>query len=177
MIRTIAGALIALVLIASPAGAQQSRDSTRDQIGSLLTIAGQRTDVNVAFHQSTKNPYNYVGSMTTGLANTDSLEIIIGVTNNNTMTFRVYPHYKGGYINLAKAKDTAGLMRRLLLFSDDNFLFWGADDSGDVFSGYTITLESGFPTDAIVIVLRSIHNTDKFVGTLRPFFDGSVAAP
>jgi hypothetical protein len=65
-------------------------------------------------------------------------------------------------------------MRKLLWFSDDNFLFWGADDTSDVFSGYTITLESGFPQDAIVIVLRSIRNTDKFVGELRPFIDGTT---
>jgi hypothetical protein len=37
------------------------------------------------------------------------------------------------------------------------------------FCGYTITLESGFPADAITTVLRSIRNTDKFVGQLKPF--------
>jgi hypothetical protein len=67
-----------------------------------------------------------------------------------------------------------GLMRKLLWYSDQNFLFWGADDTGDVFSGYTVTLESGFPQDAIVTVLRSIRNTDKYVGEMRPFIDGSV---
>jgi hypothetical protein len=66
-------------------------------------------------------------------------------------------------------------MRELLYLSDQNFLFWGADDTGDVFSGYTVTLESGFPRDALVTVLRSIHNTDKFVGQLRPFIDGTAA--
>ena len=33
-----------------------------------------------------------------------------------------------------------------------------------------------FPSDAIVIVLRSIRNTDKFVGQLRPFIDGTTGA-
>ena len=47
-------------------------------------------------------------------------------------------------------------MRRLLYYSDQNFLFWGADDTADVFCGYTVTLESGFPSDAIVVILRSI---------------------
>jgi hypothetical protein len=44
-----------------------------------------------------------------------------------------------------------------------------------VFNGYTFTLESGFPEDAIRVVLRSIVNSDKFIGELRPFIDGSSA--
>jgi hypothetical protein len=174
MQRRIAAALFALLLTAGPAGAQQSsRDATRAQLGDLLASAGQRSDVNATFRQSTKNPYNYVASMT-GFSNCDSLEVVISVTKSDTIGFRVYPHYSGGYINLGKAKDTNGLMRRLLYLSDQNFLFWGADDTADVFSGYTVTLESGFPSDAIVTVLRSIRNTDKFVGGMRPFIDGSV---
>ena len=65
-------------------------------------------------------------------------------------------------------------MRRLLYLSDQNFLYWGADGNlGDVFTAYTITLESDFPDDAVVIVNRSLRNTDKFVGQLRPMIDGS----
>ena len=160
---------------AATANAQDTpaRVATREHLRSVLATAGQRSDVNVAFRQSTKNPYNFVGSATTGLVNSDSLEIVISVTAKDTIGFRIYPHYKGGYINVDKASDRSGLMKRLLYLSDQNFLFWGADDSGDVFCGYTITLESGFPTDAIVVVLRSIHNTDGFVGSLRPFIDGS----
>ena len=37
------------------------------------------------------------------------------------------------------------------------FLYWGADDTRDVFAGYTFTLESGFPSEAIIVVLRSLH--------------------
>jgi hypothetical protein len=161
-----------------PAQAQNEsspeRDATREQLRQVLATAGARSDVKVAFRQSTKNPYNFVGSMT-GLTNSDSLEIIISVTKRATLGFRVYPHYHGGYINLGRAKDRDGLMRKLLYYSDQNFLFWGADDTADVFSGYTVTLESGFPSDAIVIVLRSMRNTDKFVGEMRPVIDGSVA--
>jgi hypothetical protein len=168
--------LLALVVVmSSPAAAQSTaRDATRESMGTLLASAGQRADVNVTFRQSTKNPYNFVGTMT-GLTNADNLEIVISVTKSDTIGFRVYPHYNGGYINVGKAKDAPALMRQLLYLSDQNFLFWGADDTGDVFCGYTVTLESGFPRDAIVIVLRSIHNTDKFVGQLRPFIDGSTA--
>ena len=66
-------------------------------------------------------------------------------------------------------------MRKLLNLSDHNFLFWGADDTGDVFAGYTFTLESGFPDKAIEVVLYSIAPLDGYVGEMRPFIDGSPA--
>ena len=143
--------IIAMLFLAfaatTGANAQQSsRDVTREKLGQLLSAAGQRSDVDVAFRQSTKNPYNFIGVMKTGLVNSEALEVVISVTKSNTIGFRVYPHYNGGYINISKAKNPSGLMRQLLYYSDQNFLFWGADDTGDVFSGYTVTLESGFPT-------------------------------
>ena len=172
-------ALLPLLLVlatAFPAVAQDAeRDATRAKLATLLTRVGARSDVNTTFTQSTKNPYNFIGSMTSPLVNVQSLEIVISVTKSNTIDFRIYPHYKNQYINLGRAKDPAGLMRTLLRLSDDNFLFWGADDTADdVFTGFTITLESGFPEDAITAVMRSIKNTDKFVGQLRPFYDGTV---
>jgi hypothetical protein len=66
-------------------------------------------------------------------------------------------------------------MRQLLLFTNRNFLFWGADDTYDVFAGYTFTLESGFPTEALKVVIRSIVNLDGFVGDLKPLIDGTAA--
>ena len=172
----IVAVLIALLFAAgSPASAQVTRDSTRENVRDTLNAAGQRSDVNVTFRQSTKNPYNFVGTMT-GLSNVDNLEIVISVTKSDTIGFRIYPHYKGGYINLGKARDPNALMRKLLYYSDQNFLFWGADDTSDVFCGYTVTLESGYPRDAIVTVLRSIRNTNKFVGEMKPFIDGSPAS-
>jgi hypothetical protein len=170
-------ALLPLLLVlatAFPAAAQDAeRDATRAKLGPLLTRVGARSDVNTSFRQSTKNPYNFVGSMTSGMVNAQSLEIVVSVTKSNTIGFRIYPHYKDQYINLGRAKDPNGLMRSLLRLSDDNFLFWGADDTADVFCGFTVTLESGFPEDALTVVLRSIKNTDKYVGQLRPFYDGT----
>jgi hypothetical protein len=175
MLRLCAALVVAVFAFAPSANAQVSdRDATREKVRQVLTSAGARSDVNVTFRQSTKNPYNFVGTMT-GLKNVDNLEIVVSVTKSDTIGFRIYPHYKGGYINLSKARDTNGLMRKLLYYSDQNFLFWGADDTADVFCGYTVTLESGFPSDAIVVILRSIKNTDKFVGEMRPFIDGTVA--
>jgi hypothetical protein len=66
-------------------------------------------------------------------------------------------------------------MRKLLQLSDEAFLFWGMDASSDVFAGYTFTLESGFPEEAVTVVLRSIRNSDKFVGDMRPSIDGTSA--
>jgi hypothetical protein len=171
LLRFVMVLVTALLVGGSVAGAQTDRDATRESVRQVLESGGQRSDVNVTFRQSTKNPYNFTGSMTTGLKNADSLEIVVSVTKSDTIGFRIYPHYKRGYINLGKAGDANGLMRKLLYYSDQNFLFWGADDTADVFCGYTVTLESGFPSDAIVVVLRSIKNTDKFVGEMRPFID------
>jgi hypothetical protein len=142
-----------------------SRNATREKLRHLLDTAGPK--INVAFKQSDKNPYNFFGTMSTGLTNADGLEVLISVTPKETIAFRVYPHYKGGYINVDKARDRTGLMRLLLRLSDRAFLYWGADETGDVFTGYTFTLESGFPEEAIDIVLRSIVNSDTFVGEMK----------
>jgi hypothetical protein len=127
----------------------------------------------VSFRLSDKQPFNYVGLLKEGLTNADSIEIVIGVTADQTIGFRIFPHYNGAYVNVDKARNSAGLMRQLLRLSDKNFLFWGMDESGDVFSGYTFTLESGFPEAAITVVLRSIANLDKFVGNMKPMIDGN----
>lgn len=149
------------------------RNRTRDRLATLLEKTGPQ--INVSFTQSQKQPYNYVGSLRTGLVNADSFEIVISVTAKDTIGFRVYPHYNKGYINVDNVKDRIGFMRLLLRLSDRAFLFWGADETGDVFTGYTFTLESGFPEEAIKIVLQSIVNSDKFIGELRPFIDGTSA--
>jgi len=154
---------------------QALRNRTREQMRTLLEKVGPRTDVNVEFRQSDKQPYNFIGVMKEGLANCDSLEIVISITSKDTIGFRVYPHYKGGYVNVDKARNAPGLMRKLLQLSDEAFLFWGMDSSSDVFAGYTFTLESGFPEEAVTIVLRSLRNTDKFVGDMRPNIDGTQA--
>jgi hypothetical protein len=170
--------VLAFLLLASSALTQDSdseRDATREKLATLLADDGKLTDIKAPFRQSTKEPYNFIAEMKGGFASVDSLEVVLRVTTNDTISVRVYPHYKHGYINLEKVKDKSGLMQRMLNLSDRNFLFWGADDTSDVFCGYSFTLESGFPEKAITVVLRSIRNTDKFIGQLRPFIDGSAA--
>jgi hypothetical protein len=172
--------LFILTTISGPAiyGQQEkeaNRIKTREMLAQLLEKAGPA--LKMSFNQSQKQPFNYVGSLKTGLLNADSFEIVISATPNDTIGFRIYPHYKNGYINVDKAKNGPALMKLLLRLSDRAFLFWGADEAGDIFTGYTFTLESGFPEEAIRIVLSSIVNSDKFIGEMRPFIDGSSSAP
>jgi len=152
---------------------EAERIKTRDQLMQLLEKAGP--NIKVTFHQSQKQPFNMVGILKDGLTNADSYEIVVGVSTDQTIGFRIFPRYKGTYINLDKVSNANALMRQLMLLNDRNFLFWGADGSGDVFAGYTFTLESGFPDAAIVIVLRSIANLDLYVGKMKPNLDGSEA--
>jgi hypothetical protein len=151
---------------------ESARNRTREQLGNLLEKAGP--EINVAFRQSTKEPFNYVGMLTEGLSNADSFEIVISVTPNDTIGFRIYPHYKNGYVNVDRVNDRPALMQLLLRLSDRAFLFWGTDESGDIFTGYTFTLESGFPEESIKTVLRSIVNSDKFIGEMRPILDAPI---
>jgi hypothetical protein len=150
-----------------------ARLRTRQRLAELLDKVGP--DINVSFTQSQKQAFNYVGSLRTGLVNAESFEIVISVTPKDTIGFRIYPHYNKGYINVDRVMDRAALMRLLLRLSDRAFLYWGADETGDIFTGYTFTLESGFPEEAITIVLRSIVNSDKFVGEMRPILDTPIA--
>ena len=174
-------AALAVMVCAGAAAAQTpqekeaSRNATREKLRQLLATSGPKKGIGIDFHQSDKQPYNFVGVKRDGLVNSDAIEVVIGVTNDETIGFRIYPHLKGGYINLSRAKDSGGLMRTLLHLSDHNFLFWGADDTDDVFAGYTFTLESGFPDKAIEVVLYSIAPLDGFVGQMRPFIDGGPA--
>jgi hypothetical protein len=168
---------LALLFCVCPVAAQTpqekeaARVATREKLRQLLNASGPKKGIDISFKQSEKQPFNFVGAKRDGLTNADFLEVVVSVTADDTIGFRVYPHYKGAYINLNRAKDANGLMRLLLNLSDKNFLYWGADSISDVFAGYTFTLESGFPDKAVEIVLYSIAPIDGFVGKIRPFLD------
>jgi hypothetical protein len=166
--------LFALILISAPAAygqADVSQEKTRQRVSALLQREGPA--INVSFSPSQKSQFVFSGILTGGLKNADSMEIVITVTQKDTIGFRVFPKYKGAYINIDKARNTTQLLRQLVQFNDRTFMYWGADAAGDVFTGYMFTLESGFPDEAIKIVLASIKNSDQFVGELRPAIDGS----
>ena len=150
-----------------------TRDANREKLRAVFETAGPK--INVSFRQSDKQPYNFVGVMKTGLKNADALEIVISVSAEETIHFRIFPHYSGAYLNIDKVRSGEALMRQMVRFSDQNFLFWGADGSGDIFAGYNFTLESGFPEASIRVVLNSISKLDAFVGQMRPSIDGSAA--
>jgi hypothetical protein len=153
---------------------QVKRDATRERVRTLLSNLPK--DMPVTFRQSDKQPYNFTGYLKDpDLKNVDGFEVVVSVTADETVGFRIYPHYNNGYINIDKARNSAAIMRRLLNLSHHNFLYWGADDTGDVFAGYTFTLESGFPVEAMRVVLWSVKPLDQYVGQLRPSFDGSEA--
>ena len=170
--------LFALVITyaAAPARGQQiesGRIRTREQLGDLLNKVGP--GLRISFRPNEKQPFGFVGLLKDGLTHAESFVVSIGVSQNQTIGFRIFPRYKNGYVNIDNVKNGPGLMRQLLRLSDDTFLFWGVDPSGDIFTGYTVTLESGFPEESIKIVLKSIVNSDKFIGEMKPMIDGSSA--
>lgn len=150
-----------------------SRDKTRTRLSGLLAREGP--NVKVDFQPSEKTQYLFVGTLRDGLKNADSMEILISVTPSETINVRVFPHYRKALINVDKARSSTQLLRKVAQLNDKTFLFWGVTDAGDVFTGYTFTLESGFPDEAIKVVLSSIKNSDQFVGEMRPAIDGSTA--
>ena len=159
----------------TPQEKEATRNATRDKLRMPLAVSGPKKGIEIDFKQSEKNPWNFVAIKRSGLKNAQSMEIVIGVTDDNTIGFRIYPYYNNSYVNVDKTRNASGLMRLLLNLSYQNFLYWGADATGDVFAGYTFTLESGFPDKAVEIVLYSIAPLDGYVGQLRPFIDGSAA--
>jgi hypothetical protein len=172
-------AILAALILASVAVSQTpqekeaARNATRERLRTLLAASGPKKGIELSFRQSDKQPYNFVAVKKGGLTNAEGFEIVVGVSNDQTIGWRIYPYYKGDYINIDKARNGAGLMRKLLNLNDHNFLFWGVDDSGDVFAGYTFTLENGFPDRSLEVVLYSIAPLDQYVGAMRPFIDGT----
>jgi hypothetical protein len=167
------GLLVAAPTVYPQASSDAPREKTRERLSALLTRIGP--DLKVSFQPSSKSPYNFIGMMKEGLTNCESLEIVLFVTDDQQIRIRVFPHYNGGYVNIDKARNTTQLLRKIAQLNEGTFLFWGADETGDVFTGYTFTLESGFPDEALRIVLASVKNSDKFVGQMRPSIDGSNA--
>jgi hypothetical protein len=171
--------LLMLLLFALPgtaaaqaADVDANRIAMRDRLERLLTSYG--STVNIEFHRSEKNPFNIFGFLRTGLSNSSEMEVVLGITAKSTINVRVFPKYNGNYVNLDKARNSGELARQMLHMTNANFMFWGVDDGGDLFAGFTFTLESGFPDEAMKIVLRSIRNLDEYVGQMRPNIDGTA---
>jgi hypothetical protein len=155
--------------VAAQADADAGRAATRDKLEALLAAYAPARAMR--FHRNAKQPFNIDGSINSGLTYASTFEIVITITERQTIASRVYPHYQGPYINLEKVREPSGLMEKLLRLSDHGFFFWAADEAMDVFAGYTITLESGFPEEAVKVVIRSIPLLDESVGQMGPLID------
>jgi hypothetical protein len=165
-----AGALTAFLLagVATVGWTQtddSDREATRERVRSALRNIGPRMEVN--FRQSERQPFNFVGSLTDGLTNSESMEILVMIGHQDVLTVQAYPHLPGNkYINVDRAANGTGLMRKLLSYNDGEFFYWGMDDVYDVFAAFTFTLESGFPEESLAMVLRSVSLLDKKVGEM-----------
>jgi len=151
-----------------------TRVATRSRLEALLDTTVKALGFR-RWYRSGNDPFTLQLFYDRGLRYATQLEVVINITRQNTIGFRVFPHWNGpgssDYIDLDEARDPAGLMREALRLSSQNFLFWAMDDSRDLFAGFTITLESGFPEEAVRIVLRSIPLVDDSVGDLLRYAD------
>src|SRR6185295_10688785 len=107
-------AAIAILFCATVATAQTAqttqekeaaRVAVREKLRQLLAASGPKKGIEIAFRQSDKQPFNFVGVRRGGLTNAEGFEIVVGVSNDNTIGFRIYPYYKGTYININKASN------------------------------------------------------------------------
>jgi hypothetical protein len=152
------------------AGAVRAMTLTRDKLDSLLHAYGPT--LKMRFYRSADNdPFQIEGIFDKDLRYASRFELQINVTPQNTIGLRVYPTLSGDRINIDEALYSNDLARQLLQFSAHDFFCWGVDDALHVFARFTFTLESGFPEEAIKIVLRSIPLLDESVGEMGRFIE------
>lgn len=151
-----------------------TRVETRDKLEALLATYSKTLGFH-RWYRSSSEPFNVVAFYDRDLRYATQLEVVMSVTRQNTIGFRVFPHWNWNgphqpdYIDLDEVRDPVGLMKEALRLSDQNFLFWGMDSSHDLFAGFTVTLEDGFPPDVLRIVLASVPLVDDSVGDLARF--------
>jgi hypothetical protein len=146
-----------------------ARTKTFDRLWALVHPYGSSLHYRVYGMQ--KDPFTIEAFYDKDLRYTPRFEIYISVTRQETIQFRIYPQFFGHYMNLDSLSNPDSLMEKVLRFSDKGFFFWAADENRDVFAGYTFTLESGFPDEAIKEVLKSIPLLDSSVGQLTSFME------
>lgn len=133
--------------------------AARDQLEALLSTYPPARAMH--FHRRPGDPFAIDGYLRDGLKFSPDYKIVVVVTPHRTITFRVFPSYDGySYLELAHVRDPGGVMQKLLQLCYRDFFFWGVNPGLSVFAGYTFTLESGFPEEAIKVVVRSIPRLD-----------------
>lgn len=162
-------------ILVTPESESETTSNTILSVRAIETLRGSLNEfgkkVNVHFQQDGANPGAFVGVLSQGLFQTDAFVISVKIDKTNTLLVRSYPQIGGHYLNIESASDKSGLMRSLLRQTDSNFLFTIVDRSGNIGYGYNISLESGYPDKVVDVVLRSIGNSDAFVGKIKPYFN------
>lgn len=163
------------VLSASAIGAARAqrvsdavRAETANRLDSLLHAYGPT--LKMRFYRDPDDRFQFDGVLDKDLRYAWRFDLEINITPQNTIGIRAYPMFSDR-INMATVRDPNGLAHRILRFTAHNFLHWGVDDVSDVFAAYTFTLESGFPEEAIKVVLRSIPLVDESVGEIVQFVE------
>lgn len=145
------------------------RVNARNRLDSLLHAYAPT--LKMRFFRNRDDPFEIDGFYDKDLRYSSRFELEVNVTPQNTIGFRVYPQYYGERIDMDGVRDPNGLALKLLHLSAHNFLHWGVDDASHVFAAYAFTLESGFPEEAIKVVLRSIPLVDESVGEIVQFVE------
>jgi hypothetical protein len=174
--RLLAGLWAVLTVSGVGAAAQTAADTvremtqTRDRLDSLLHAYGSTLKMKF-FRSADNDPFQIEGVLDKGLHYESRFELQFNVTPQNTIGLRVYPTLYNERIDIDAARDSKGLALELLHFSARSFFSWGVDDDSNVFARFTFTLESGFPDEAIKIVLRSIPLLDDSVGEMVNYIE------
>lgn len=148
--------------------------AARDQLEALLSTYPPARAMH--FRRRPGDPFAIEGYLRKDLTYAADFHIVVVVTPKRTITFRVFPGYgEYYYLKLSNCRDPDGVMQKLLQFSYHTFFFWGVNDALDVFAGYTFTLESDFPEDAIKVVIRSIPLIDGSIGELADYIEAADA--
>jgi len=154
--------------LAAQSDGDSTQVATRDKLRTLFATYPPAKEFR---WYRTGDPFVIEGFLDKGLIHTPRFEIFVTVTTHKTIWFRVYPMFGGDYINLDSLTDAKAAMQKLLRQNYSNFFFWGADNDLDVYAGFEFTLESGFPEEAIKVVIRSIPLIDQSVGEIIPFME------
>lgn len=106
------------------------REATRARLEALLGTYGKA--LGMRWSRNAKEPFNIVAYYDRDLRYTARFEVVMSITRQNTIGFRAYPV---PHLNIDDARDPSGLMRKMLRLSEQNFLFWAADGSQDIYAG------------------------------------------
>src|SRR3954469_7920685 len=73
----------------TPAQKEAARVATREKLRALLATSGPKKGIEISFRQSDKQPFNFVGVKRGGLTNAEGFEVVVGVSNDDTIGFRI----------------------------------------------------------------------------------------